>query len=398
MSGEDSEPKDSIEAQIEASLQNLGDEGKAADEIERAEDGPTRRKGLVVGVRGKDVFVELGPRTQGLIALSEFEETPAVGAEFEFDVVGQEDDLYLLSRGALREEASWRDLEPGSLIKAKVVGQNTGGLELKIGPLAAFMPASHVALHHVEDLAQFIGQTMNAEVLEVDRKRKRVLISRRVLLKKQVEVEQAKARSGLVAGQLVHGKVVKLESFGAFVEIRPGVEGLLHISNMARRRVEDPSEVVAIGQELDLKILEIKEGGRRIGLGLKQLEPDPWDEVAERFPADTVVTGKVTRTTNFGAFVELMAGIEGLVHISQLGGERGRPVHEVAKAGQELTVRVQSVDLERQRISLSRLDRRGNVIGTVDEAEDDVLDEVMRKPDSRGGVNLGDLLRKALGD
>ncbi len=398
MTDESKEPKDSIEAQIEASLQNLGAEGRAADEIRSEDEGPARRKGVVVGVRGRDVFVELGPRLQGIIQLAEFDQKPEVGAEFEFDVVGEEDDLLILSRGALREEASWRDLDVGSMVKAKVVGQNTGGLELKIGPMAAFMPASQVALHHVEDLAQFIGQTFNAEVLEVDRKRKRVLLSRRALLKKQAEIEQSKIRNTLSEGQIVHGKVSKIESFGAFVEIRPGVEGLLHISNMARRRVEDPNEIVKVGQELDLKILDIKEGGRRIGLGLKQLEPDPWDEVSERFPPETVVTGKVTRTTNFGAFVELMEGIEGLVHISQLGGERGRPVGEVAKSGQELTVRVQSLDLERRRISLSRLDRRGNIIGTVDEAEDALLDEVMRKPDSRGGVNLGDLLRKALED
>ncbi len=397
MSSED-KPEDSIDSQIEASLAGLS-ETKPSQSNDSEDGGKKFVKGTIVGVAGKDIFVELGPRQQGVIGAREFDTPPAVGEVLEFSIVGEDDDLILLSRGAAREESSWRDMEVGNMVKAKVVGQNTGGLELKVGPLAAFMPASHVALQHVEDLSQFIGQTLNAEVLELDRGRKRILLSRREILKQQAEAQSADARQGIGPGQVVGGKITKIESFGAFVEIRPGVEGLLHVSNISRTRVQDANDVLKVGQDVQVKILEITEGGKRIGLGIKQLLPDPWDEVAERFPPESVVSGKVTRTATFGAFVQIMEGIEGLVHISQLGLERGRPVSDVAKIGQELKVRVQSIDREQERISLSRLDRRGSVIGTTDEAEDSLLDEIVGKDENHGGgTNLGDLLRRALGD
>ena len=391
-------PQDAIDAQIEASLRDLEPKAHRSPD-DSADEDRGFVKGCIVGVAGKDVFVDLGPRQQGVIASREFDETPQVGEVFEFSIIGEDDDLILLSRGAAREAASWQDMEVGNMVKAKVVGQNTGGLELKVGPLGAFMPASHVALQHVEDLSQFIGQTLNAEVLEIDPGRRRILLSRREVLKRQMEAEAADARKGISTDQIVTGKVTRIEDFGAFVEIKPGVEGLLHVSNMAHRRIEDAHDVVTEGQEVRVRILEISEGGRRIALGMKQLLPDPWDEVEERCPVDSTVTGKVTRTAPFGAFVELMDGIEGLVHISQLGTERGRPVSDVAKVGQELTVRVLNIDREQGRVSLSRLDRRGSVIGSVDEAEGELLDEIMHKDDDRsGGTNLGDLLRKALGD
>ncbi len=393
----ENKPEDSIESQIEASL--AGFEGAQTHSGPEEEDNKGFVKGVIVGIAGKDIFVELGPRQQGVIGAREFETTPKVGETFEFSVIGEDDDLILLSRGAAREASSWRDMEIGNMVKAKVVGQNTGGLELKVGPLPAFMPASHVALQHVEDLSQFIGQTFNAEVLELDRSRKRILLSRREVLKRQVEAQAAESRQGIGAGQIVSGKITKIEDFGAFVEIRPGVEGLLHVSNISRKRVNDANDVLSVGQDVQVKILEITEGGRRIGLGMKQLQPDPWDEIAERFPVESMIKGKVTRVATFGAFVEVMDGIEGLVHISQLGLERGRPVSDVAKVGKELNVRVQSVDRERERISLSLLDRRGSIIGSTDEAEDDLVDEIMRKDDDRrGGTNLGDLLRQALDD
>ncbi|MFT7617084.1 MAG: small subunit ribosomal protein S1 [Planctomycetota bacterium] len=397
MSSED-KPEDSIDSQMEASLEDFGKRTSKPQDSEGEERGKKFVQGTIAGVAGYDIFVELGPRQQGVIKASEFDTLPGVGETFEFSVIGEDDDLILLSRGAAREQSSWQQMDVGDLVKAKVVGQNTGGLELKVGPLAAFMPASHVALQHVEDLAQFIGQTFNAEVLELDPGKKRILLSRRAVLKRQVEADAADARSGIGEGQIVTGKITKVEDFGAFVEISPGVEGLLHVSNISRKRVNNASEVLNVGEDVQVKILEITEGGRRIGLGMKQLLPDPWDEITERFPAESMIKGKVTRNATFGAFVEIMDGIEGLVHISQLGLERGRPVSDVAKIGQELTVRVQSIDRERERISLSLLDRRGSMIGSTDEAEDELLDEIVRKDDDdrSGGTNLGDLLRRAL--
>lgn len=382
--------------------------------------------GKIAGVSGNDVFVELGPRMQGVISVSEFKGTPRLGETFDFVVRGQEDDLYVLGRKEVRQMASWRELEKGKLVSARVTGQNTGGLELKIGPVDAFMPASHVALQRVEDLASLIGESLTCQVIEVDRRRKRVTLSRRAIL----EVEERKNRDEVLKtieiGEVLGGTVKRLESFGAFVEIRPGVDGLLHVSQISRKRVENPADVLKVGQKVDVQVIKIESGGRRIGLGMKQLEPDPWDGVEERFPTDAHVTGTVKRVANFGAFVEIADGVEGLVHVSQLGAPRGRPVGESAKVGTQYEVRVLSVDRERERISLSRIDAAGNVIGTGLPPEGDApepdrggrgkgrgkggrpprrgddgpIDAELREQTRYrgGGVNLGDILRKALED
>ena len=202
----------------------------------------------------------------------------------------------------------------------------------------------------------------------------------------------------LTVGSVVKGKVTRLESFGAFVDIG-GIEGLVHVSNMSRKRVNSAEEHLQLGQDVEAMILDIKEGGKRIGLGMKQLEPDPWDEVPHRLAEGSVVTGKVTRLMDFGAFVEVLPGIEGLLHISQLGPERVRKVSEVVKPGDEVSVRVQSVERSSERISLSRLDQRGAVIGSEESVEAGVIEEVLEK--NKGGqlsTNLGALFKKALGD
>jgi ribosomal protein S1 len=166
---------------------------------------------------------------------------------------------------------------------------------------------------------------------------------------------------------------------------------------MSFARVGHPSEVVRVGQELELKVLEISEGGRRIGLGLKQLQPDPWDAVAERFPVDTVFNGKVRRLTDFGAFIELVPGVEGLLHVSQLGGGHVRHAKEVLKPGQELTVRVTKMDVGARRVSLSRLDTRGALLDGEEAADAGAIKEVLQKTqEATIGTNLGDLFKKAL--
>jgi ribosomal protein S1 len=197
----------------------------------------------------------------------------------------------------------------------------------------------------------------------------------------------------------VHGKVTRLESYGAFVDIGGGVEGLVHVSNIARERLESPSDVLKVGQEVDAKVLEIKEGGKRIGLGMKQLLPDPWDEVDERLRPEQVLQAKVVRVTDFGAFLEIEPGLEGLLHVSQMagggsrrGGRGGGP-----EVGSVLTVRVVSVDRFERRISLSSFDSRGAVIGSEDAADVGEIDRVLEQSkDHSVGTNLGDLFRKAL--
>lgn len=394
---------DNLNAEIEASLdgisnlQDLDPERETASVPSKSSNDRIHR-GTVVGLSGKDVIVELGPRMQGVVNLSEFEEPPKVGDIFDFTLRGRaEDELWLLSRRDATELAGWDELHVGSVVKAKVTGQNTGGLELKIGPGNAFMPASHVALGHVEDLSTFLGENMLCQVLEIDPGRKRVVISRRAVL----ESERAQARADVVAeitsGQLVKGKVTRIEPFGAFVEITGGVEGLVHVSNLSRKRVEKIDEFLTVGQDVQALVLEIKDGGRRIGLGMKQLEPDPWDEANYTFREDTVVDGTVVRLMEFGAFVELAPGIEGLLHVSQIARDRVRRIQDALTVGEALTVRILSVDASARRISLSRLDSSGAILGSEEAGDMDLAREMMSKPTEGSlGTNLGSLFKKAL--
>jgi len=392
--------EDPLSAEIDAALEGVNlQELDAPGELHAASPkGDRLYRGTVVGVTGDDVIVELGPRMQGVASKREFDEPPAVGAVFEFVLRGREDDLWILSRREAQSIASWQELQTGSLVKARVTGQNTGGLELKIGSHAAFMPASQVSAQREDDISTFIGQTLTCEVLEIDRGRKRVLLSHRRVQEKAAYAERIETIGKLSPGMVVTGKVTRIETFGAFVDLGGGLEGLIHISNLTRKRVEKADEVVKKGQEVQVKILDIKEGGKRIGLGMKQLEPDPWDDVHERIGNDAVVTGKVTRVVDFGAFVELEPGLEGLLHVSQLGTDRVRRVADILKVGDELAVRVVSIDAAEQRISLSRLDSRGAVLGSEEAVDAGLIDQVLGDSSSVGiSTNLGDLFKKALG-
>lgn len=390
---------DSLEQEIEGALEgvHLQDLDLSDRDARPAAQDERLVPGVVVGVHGSDVFVELGPRNQGVAPLSEFDETPEVGTRYEFTLRGREDDLWKLSRREALQLASWRELEEGSIVKGLVKGQNTGGLELRIGPVTAFMPASHVDLGHVQDLSGYLGQTLLCQVLEIDRARKRIVVSRRAVLEREREAQRAEALEGLRAGEVVRGKVTRIEPYGAFVELAPGVEGLLHVSNLSRRRVQDPAEVLAPGETVEVLVLEITEGGKRIALGRKQLEPDPWDDLHERLAEDSIVSGQVTRIVEFGAFVEVEPGVEGLLHVSQLDRVRPRRVRDILAPGQEVTVRVVEVDAARRRLSLSRLDPHGAVLGSEEAADSEALGEVLRAAEERPrGQSLGDLLRKAL--
>ena len=200
-----------------------------------------------------------------------------------------------------------------------------------------------------------------------------------------------------VAPLVVKGKVVRMESFGAFVDLGHGIEGMVHVSNISHRRVGRPDEILRIAQEVEVQILEIKEGGKRIGLGMKQLEPDPWDEVQDRFNVDAVFTGKVRRLAEFGAFVELVPGVEGLLHVSQFGEGRIRHAKDVLKDGQEITVRISKLDVPARRVSLSRFDTRGILLGSDEAADGGLIDEVLSEGSNQSfGNNLGAIFKKAL--
>jgi len=397
MSAQRRDDKDPLSAEIDAALEGVNLQEVDQQQARKSAGSRELMRGQVVGTSGQDVFVELGPRMQGVAALSEFETPPKVGEVFEFKLNGREDDLWKLSRRAAQELSAAADIEVGALVKARVTGQNTGGLELRIGPLPAFMPTSLVGLKPGETLAAFLTQTLVCEVLEIDPERKRVLLSRRALVERERDEQRQESVGRLSAGQRVSGRVVRVESFGGFVDLGGGLEGLVHVSNISRKRVENASSALKPGDTVEVVILEIKDNGRRIGLSMKALEPDPWDGAAQRYTVGLVVTGRVTRLTDFGAFVELEPGLEGLLHVSQMGKERVRRPSEAVKTGQELSVRISALEPERQRISLSRLDARGALIGSEESVDAREIDQALTtQQPQRAATNLGALLGKAL--
>lgn len=396
---------DSLDKEIEAALNGVDLQALGARPEEDAPSAGGKRSskseelmpGTVSGISGDDVIIELGPRMQGVCALTEFDEPPTVGQQFKFMNRGRDDDdLWILSLRGAKDLEVWEQLEVGSHTKARVTGQNQGGLTLKIGGNEAFMPMSQISIQRDTDASSLLGETLICEVMEIDRSRNRVLLSRRRVEEGERMVALSEAVGNLTPGTKVKGKVTRIEAFGAFVNIGHGVEGLVHVSQISRQRVEKVDEHLKVGQDVDAMILEIKEGGKKISLGMKQLEPDPWDEVPHRLSVDSQITGKVTRLMDFGAFVEVLPGIEGLLHVSQISTERIQNIQRVLNVGQEVTVRVASIDPESQRIGLSRLDARGAMIGSEDAVDNSDIQAAMNQSSAPLGTNLGDLFKKAL--
>jgi ribosomal protein S1 len=352
-------------------------------------------KGSVVGVYGDDVFVELGARMQGVISRREFETPPAIGDEFEFTLRGREDGLWALARREHKSLATWEDMERGSLVHARVIRAQRDGLELKIGPLHAFMPKSHTGLARDEQPSVLVGRTLVCEVIEVDSERQRVLLSHKLVLQRERVSERQRVVDTLAPGQVVQGRVTRIEPYGAFVTLANGVEGLVHVSNIAYERVEHPGAVLRLGQTVSAKVLAIREGGKRVALGLKQLRQSPWAEV--ELEPGRVVSGTVKRVLAFGAFIAVLPGVEGLLHNSQVDLRGQRDLRAMLQPGEQVSVRVLELDGERERLSLSLRHEDGRPIER-DEAESvQHFEQLSSAPPPRGSrLELRRLLDQAL--
>ena len=317
------------------------------------------RHGRVVAVHGEDIFVDMGGKNQGVITVSQFDEgqVPKAGDVIEVVVKGYDeaDGLLLLGKPGAVQEASWETLEVGQLVEGRVTALNTGGLELNINGIRAFMPISQIELYRVEDLKGYINTKLTAKVMELKSKGRlsTVVVSRRQVLEEEMAKIRQETLAKLAEGQTVKGMVKSIMPYGAFVDIG-GVDGLLHVSDMSWARVDNPSDVVKEGQQLEVMILKINPETKKISLGLKQVSPDPWTGVETRYQMDELVAGRVTRLAEFGAFVELESGVEGLIPMSELSFER-RIKHpsSIVKQGDVVRVRVIGVDPARKRISLS---------------------------------------------
>jgi small subunit ribosomal protein S1 len=358
-----------LDAEIERELQEAmgdlsekelyGEPGKQrrpAPDAAQPGGGAGRKKGKVFRVHGPDVFVDLpGGRSQGVLPITQFPEgPPAVGTEVEVHIEGYDNanGLLLLSRQGAAVEADWSSVAAGMIVEARVTGTNKGGLSVDVNGIRGFMPISQIDLYRVENAEEYVNQRLRCLVTEVNPDERNLVVSRRALLEKEREENREKLWQELAEGQVRTGIVRSVRDFGAFVDLG-GVDGLLHVSEMSWTRVQDPNSVVQPGQSLKVIVLKIDRERRKVSLGLKQLTASPWDNAVANYPPNAVVQGKVTRLMDFGAFVELEPGIEGLIHISELANQRVRRVADVVQPGQEVKVMVLRVDPGQRRISLS---------------------------------------------
>ncbi|CAH1850403.1 30S ribosomal protein S1 [Convivina intestini] len=261
---------------------------------------------------------------------------------------------YLLSKKRLEARKAWEKLSfgEGDVVDAKVLNAVRGGLIVDVNGVRGFVPASMVAERFISDLNQFKGEDIKAEVIEIDPAKARLILSRKAVAAQERAEKLAEAFNRLEVGEVVEGKVARLTDFGAFVDLG-GVDGLVHVSEISHDRVKNPADVLSKGETVQVKILALDSDRGRISLSIKATQPGPWDEVAEKAPAGTVLEGTVKRVKDFGAFVEIFPGIEGLVHVSQISHKRIENPADVLKSGDKVKVQVLDVKPAEERISLS---------------------------------------------
>lgn len=346
-----------MEAMLNSGPAATGDDADAKKGSGRPRSFKTgdRATGRIISVTPEDVFVELGPRHQGVCSIVQFEEQPKVGDPIEVTVqrFDKSEGLFYLTRVGAVQKADWENLQEGQVVEARCTGVNKGGLEMEVAGHRAFMPAGQIDIYRTEDLEQFKDQTLTCEVIEFNREKRNIVLSRREVLVREQAAKREEIFSKLTVGDTVEGIVRKLMPFGAFVDLGAGVDGLVHVSDLAWERVSDPAKVVAEGQRVKVQVLAIDEERNRIGLGLKQTQADPFESIGNELAEGATVTGRVTKITAFGAFVEIEPGVEGLIHISQLSHERVNRVSQIVSEGEVVTAQILDIDPDSRRISLS---------------------------------------------
>ena len=329
-------------------------------------------KARIIRVIGNDVILDVGLKSEGIVDRSEWENPEEIQPGAEVDVLLEEVEHdsgnVILSKRRADRILNWRRIvetaKEGDTVSGKVLRKIKGGLLVDIG-VPVFLPASQVDIRRPADVGEYIGKTIEAKILRIDRERWNIVISRRKLIEEQRTAAKEKLMAEIEVGQVRKGVVKNIADFGAFVDLG-GIDGLLHITDMSWDRVEHPSQVLKIDQEIEVKILNIDHEKEKIALGLKQLTPNPWESVAERYPIGSRVKGTVVNIVNYGAFVKLEPGIEGLVHISEMSWTR-RINHpsELISVGDEIEVVVLEVNKDKQEISLGMKQTEVNPWTTV---------------------------------
>ena len=319
--------------------------------------------GSVTKVEEKQVLVNVGYKTDGVIPISELanvhiekaSDVVELDQTLELKIIKLEDDDLVLSKRAVDAEKAWVELQEkfnsGHVFDVTVKDIVNGGLVVDLG-VRGFIPASLVEVHYVEDFADYKGKTLAVKIVELDREKNRVILSHKAVVELELDSKKKEAISSLKEGDIVEGTVQRLTDFGAFVNVG-GVDGLVHISQISHERVEQPSEVLTQGQKVKVKVLSVDADTQRISLSIKAAQPGPWENVAGEIKAGDIREGVVKRIVTFGAFVEILPGVEGLVHVSQIANRHVKNPNEVLEMGQEVKVKVLEVHVAEKRISLS---------------------------------------------
>jgi len=353
-----------LEADFEAALEGVAidallDAGASA-KAEAPIDPGSRLMATVLSIGPDTAFVDLGGRRQGAMKLAGLLDAgidlPAVGDSIEVSVGSRNDDdnLYdvaLANRAVSVED--WSQIQAGMIVEARVTAANKGGLECEVAGLRGFMPASLVSTWRIENLEEMVGQTLDSLVTEIVPEARRLVLSRRAVIEKQAADAKAKMLETLEPGVEFDGIVRSVREFGAFVDIGNGVEGLIHVSELSWDRVANAADVLKAGEKVRVVVKKVDHETGKIGLSARDLIESPWKRAGDKYHVGATVKGVVSRIAQFGAFVKLEPGVEGLVHISELATRRIRSVSDVAREGQQVECRVITIDPDEQRLSLS---------------------------------------------
>ncbi len=332
--------------------------------------------GKVVRIDKDEVLVDIGYKSEGVIPQGELSirrsidpaEEVQLGEEVDALVLTKEDQdgRLILSKKRARFERAWRRIEAaaesGEPVEGNVIEVVKGGLIIDLG-VRGFLPASLVDIRRVQNLDEYLGQKIETKVIELNRSRNNVVLSRRAVLEEERKEARQQILDRLERGMVVEGTISNIVDFGAFVDL-DGIDGLIHISELSWGHVNHPSEVLSIGDTVRVKVLDIDRDRQRISLGLKQTQEDPWERVVNTYNVGDVLEGKVTKVVSFGAFVEIMEGVEGLVHISELAQHHVENPREIVDPGDEVKVKILEIDDERRRLSLSLKRVEGQVLPT----------------------------------
>ena len=375
---EDSELAEALEG---ADLEHLMIGEKNAGRVGVSLEIGNRYQARVIKVHNANVFVSLGGPNEGVVPLLQFLDMPTEGQQIDVMIRSFNADEGLYELGLPGEAVTandWADLEEGAIVEAKIESANTGGVECKVGNIRGFIPMSQLSEYRIESAADYIGQKLLCLVTEANQRRGNLVLSHRSVLEREKQEKKQERLATLEIGQLCEGTVRKLMDFGAFVDIG-GLDGLIHITQLSWEKIKHPSEVLNEGDKVQVRIEKFDPKTAKISLSYRSLQDDPWSDVEARFPVGSTVKGAVSRLAEFGAFVKLSTGIEGLIHISELAHRRVSSVSQVLAEGQEVEVKILTVDQNAQRIGLSLKATQAKPGATQSEVKDEVEPEIVKR-------------------